>query len=291
VRATPITLVKRESLAHWQRRASTPASAENLSPRAQKILESLRDHGASFFDDLVHDTGLLRADVEQGLGELVSRGRVSSDSFAGLRALITSKKRRERLRQYRRPLTEMHDAGRWSLPRRLHAEPSPEALASPAVDHVARVLLRRYGVVFRKLLERETGQPPWRELFYVYRRMEARGEIRGGRFVTGFAGEQFALPEAADLLRTVSRDAVIDRVSISAADPLNLVGIVTPGEKVPALSGNRVLFEQGVPVAVQAGGEVRFLKEVPDGSQWEIRNLLIRRQGPEAYLPGTSSSH
>ncbi len=140
------------------------------------------------------------------------------------------------------------------------------------------MLLRRYGVVFRKLLERESGLPPWRELFYVYRRMEARGEIRGGRFVSGFAGEQFALPEAADLLKSVSRDEPVDRVSISAADPLNLIGIVTRGERVPALSRNRVLFEQGVPVAVQAGGEVRFLREVPDNSQWEIRNLLIRRQ-------------
>ena len=106
-----------------------------------------------------------------------------------------------------------------------------DALGAPAVDHIARVLLRRYGVVFRKLLERESGLPPWRELFYVYRRMEARGEIRGGRFVSGFAGEQFALPEAADLLQAVARDPTVDRVSISAADPLNLIGIVTPGER------------------------------------------------------------
>jgi ATP-dependent Lhr-like helicase len=159
------------------------------------------------------------------------------------------------------------------------------------VDHIARVLLRRYGVVFRKLLERENGLPSWRELFYVYRRMEARGEIRGGRFVSGFAGEQFALPEAAELLKSVARDTAVDRVSISAADPLNLVGIVTPGDKVPALSGNRVLFEQGIAVAVQAGGEVLFLKEVPDKSQWEIRNLLIRRQGPGACVPASALSH
>ncbi len=291
VRSTPITLVERESLAHWQKRSANPVSSDGLSPRAQKILDSLRDHGASFFDDLVHDTGLLRSDIEQGLGELVSRGRVSSDSFAGLRALITSRRRREKLRQYRRPLISMDDAGRWSLPRRLPVPASAEALADPAVDHIARVLLRRYGVVFRKLLERESGLPPWRELFYVYRRMEARGEIRGGRFVSGFAGEQFALPEAAALLHSVACDPALDRVSISAADPLNLVGIVTSGEKVPALSGNRVLFEQGVLVAVQAGGEVRFLKEVPEKSEWEIRNLLIRRQGPGEYLQGSAASH
>jgi ATP-dependent Lhr-like helicase len=291
VRSTPITLVGREALTHWQKRLDAPVSMEGLSPRAQKVLESLREHGASFFNDLLHDTGMLRTELEQGLGELVTRGRVTSDSFAGVRALITSKKRREKLRQYRRPLTDVDDTGRWSLPRRAAAAGDSQALGDPAVDHIARVLLRRYGVVFRKLLERESGLPPWRELFYVYRRLEARGEIRGGRFVSGFAGEQFALPEAADLLRSVARDAAVDRVSISAADPLNLVGIVTPGDKVPALSGNRVLFEQGVPVAVQAAGEVRFLKDVPESSQWEIRNLLVRRLGPEAYLSGSSAAH
>src|SRR5688572_9701408 len=291
VRSTPITLVGREALAHWQKRQADPASIEGLSPRAQKALESLKEHGASFFSDLLHDTGMVRAEVELALGELVSRGRVTSDSFAGVRALITSKKRREKLRQYRRPLTDVDDAGRWSLPRRAAVPTDVSALGNPAVDHVARVLLRRYGIVFRKMLERETGLPPWRELFYVYRRLEARGEIRGGRFVSGFAGEQFALPEAVDLLRTVVKDATVDRASISAADPLNLVGIVTPGENVPALSGNRVLFEQGVPVAAQAGGDVRFLTDVPEHSQWEIRNLLIRRQGPEAYLAGSASSH
>jgi len=291
VRSTPVTLVERESLAHWQKRHAGPASAEGLSTRAQKVLDTLREHGASFFNDLVHDTGLLRSEVEEALGELVSRGRIMSDSFAGVRALITSKQRREKLRRYRRPLTDVDDAGRWSLPRRLHAPADAAALGDPAVDHVARVLLRRYGVVFRKLLERESGLPPWRELFYVFRRMEARGEIRGGRFVSGFSGEQFALPEAADLLKRIARDAAGDRVSISAADPLNLVGIVTPGERVPALSGNRVLFEQGVPVAVQAGGEVRFLKDVPERLQWEVRNLLIRRQATAAYVPGSQASH
>jgi ATP-dependent Lhr-like helicase len=159
------------------------------------------------------------------------------------------------------------------------------------VDYIARVLLRRYGVVFRKLLEREGGLPPWRELFYVYRRMEARGEIRGGRFVSGFAGEQFAFPEAADLLRNVSRDMTVDRVSLSAADPLNLSGIVTSGDRVPALSGNRVLFEQGIAAAVQAGGEVRFLKDVAEHSQWEIRDLLVRRQGPHALVSGPEVKH
>jgi ATP-dependent Lhr-like helicase len=233
----------------------------------------------------------MRSDVEMGLGELVSRGHITSDSFAGVRALVTSKKRRERLRQYRRPFLTLEDAGRWSLPRRMAAAAGPDALGEPAVDHIARVLLRRYGVAFRKLLERESGLPPWRELFYVYRRMEARGEIRGGRFVNGFAGEQFALAEAADLLAGVAREAEVDRVSISAADPLNLAGIVTPGERVPGLAGNRILFERGVPVAVHAGGQVRFLQDLPPALQWETRNLLIRRQRTEAYSPGPTVSH
>jgi ATP-dependent Lhr-like helicase len=291
IRSTPITLVEREALAHWQNRGAAPDSTEDLSSRAQKILESLSQHGASFFDDLLRDTGLLRSDIEQGLGELVSRGRVTSDSFAGVRALITSRKRREKLRQYRRPLVDVDAAGRWSLPRRMHVPETVEALGNPAVDHIAFILLRRYGVVFRKLLERESGLPPWRELFYVYRRMEARGEIRGGRFVSGFAGEQFALPEAADLLQGVSRDVTVDRVSISAADPLNLAGIATSGDRVPALTGNRVLFEQGIPVAVQAGGEVRFLKDVADDSQWEIRNLLVRRQATHSFVAGPQVKH
>ena len=234
----------------------------------------------------MHDTGLLRTDIEQGLGELVSRGRVTSDSFAGVRALITSKKRREKLRQYRRPLIDMEDAGRWSLPRRLPVPENAEALGNPAVDHIARVLLRRYGVVFRKLLERESGLPPWRELFYVYRRMEARGEIRGGRFVSGFAGEQFALPEAADLLRSVARDADGGpRVDLGGGSAQPRRHRHARRESAGAV-GNRVLFEQGVPVAVQAGGEVRFLETCPTAfngrleiswSELECRNCIHRQ--------------
>jgi len=292
VKSTPIMLVGREALAHWQRCSETPESVEGLSARAVKILESLRQHGASFFDDLVHDTGQLKSDVETGLGELVSRGRVTSDSFAGVRALITSKRRREKLRQYRRPFLSLEDAGRWSLPRRVVAAAgAADSLGAPSVDHVARVLLRRYGVVFRKLLERESGLPPWRELFYVYRRMEARGEIRGGRFVSGFAGEQFALAEAADLLRSVSREETADRISVSALDPLNVIGIVVPGDKLPAIAGNRVLYEQGAAAAVQAGGEVAFLKDLTEQSQWEFRNLLMRPQSGSTLLTGSKAAH
>jgi ATP-dependent helicase Lhr and Lhr-like helicase len=314
VRTTPIVLCARDSYAYWQPLApsaaaprSDPGSSPSpprsgaasspspprsggegwgeggLSPRARRIHEALRSHGASFFDDLVHDTGMLKTEVEQALAELVSQGLATCDTFAGLRALIVPAERREKLRRYRRSLGhEVDSAGRWSLPRAPRLPEPAAALGDPAVEHVARTLLRRYGVVFRALLVREDHLPPWRELFYVYRRMEARGEIRGGRFVTGFSGEQFALPEAAGALRKAAGDAE-ELVSISAADPLNLVGIVAPGEKVPALSGNRILYRNGVPVAVQSGDDIRFLQPVESKSEWEIRNLLIRRQRPGAY--------
>ncbi len=287
VRGTPILLCERQTLLHWQDAGAVPAEAPPLSPKAQAALDSLRSLGASFFSDLQHDTGLIKTELELALGELVSNGLATCDSFAGLRALVMPAEKRNLLRRRLRG-AEAHvdEAGRWSLTRRPRPDTqAPGALAEPHVEHIARVLLRRYGVVFRKLLEREDGLPPWRELFYVYRRMEARGEISGGRFVSGFSGEQFALNDAAALLRKVANtEAVDEHVSISAADPLNLVGILTPGEKLPRLPGNRVLFENGVPVAVQTGGEVRYLKPLDAKAEWEIKNLLIRKQKPGGYF-------
>jgi ATP-dependent Lhr-like helicase len=288
VRSTPIVIAERNALAFWNR---APVAAAELSPRAQKVLDALQQHGASFFGDLVHDSGLLKTEVEQALSELVAQGRVSSDSFAGLRALITPAQRRERLRKYRRAATNVDEAGRWSVQRAPRAPENAGALADPAVEHIARALLARYGVVFRKLLEREDQLPPWRELFYVYRRMEARGEIRGGRFVSGFSGEQFATADAMGLLRKVAMAEGEELVSISAADPLNLAGVLTAGDKVPAVSGNRVLFRNGVPVAVQAGDEVKILQALESKSEWEIRNLLVRRQKPGGYLEPANTPH
>ena len=140
----------------------------------------------------------------------------------------------------------------------------------------AQQLLCRYGVVFRDLLVREVALPPWRELVQCLRRLEARGEIRGGRFVGGLAGEQFALPEAVGTLREVRRQARTGAlVSLSAADPLNLLGILTPGRRTPALTGNRLLFRDGVPVATLEGGVVRFLVEVAVEDEWLLRNALL----------------
>jgi ATP-dependent Lhr-like helicase len=286
IRGTPIVLAERDALPHWQQAAgATPNDAPPLSSKARAVLEALRTHGASFFADLQRDASLLGEPTEAALAELVAQGLVTCDSFAGLRALVMTADKRNKIRRRHPGRDPIDDAGRWSLTRHARAPlPAPGALADPHVDHIARVLLRRYGVVFRKLLEREAGLPPWRDLHYVYRRLEARGEVRGGRFVSGFSGEQFALPEATALLRKVARHEGCERVSVSAVDPLNLVGIITPGEKIPRLAGNRVLFEGGVPIAVHAGGEVRYLTALDEGAQWIAKNLLIRRQRPGAFL-------
>jgi ATP-dependent Lhr-like helicase len=156
------------------------------------------------------------------------------------------------------------------------------------LEHVARTLLKRWGVVFWRLLEREPKWlPPWRELLRVYRRLEARGEIRGGRFVAAMSGEQFALPEAVGLLREVRRrDKPGMLVAVSAADPLNLAGIAVPGSRVPALTGNRVLYRDGVPLAVLIAGDISFLQPLDPHALWQARNALVKRQVPPllAYL-------
>jgi ATP-dependent Lhr-like helicase len=147
---------------------------------------------------------------------------------------------------------------------------------------VAHRLLLRYGVVFWRLLGREADWlPPWRDLLRVYRRLEARGEIRGGRFVAGFSGEQFALPDAVGLLREVRRKPADDAwTSVSGADPLNLIGVLTPGPKLSALTGNRLLYRNGLPVALLAGGEVHFLEALDESSQWQAHKALLRSAAP-----------
>jgi ATP-dependent Lhr-like helicase len=176
----------------------------------------------------------------------------------------------------------MEDAGRWALTRRAPPEAAQPLAQAGAIEHVARTLLRRYGVVFWRLLAREADWlPPWRDLLRVYRRLEARGEIRGGRFVAGFSGEQYALPEAIGMLRELRREpASGEWVSLSGADPLNLVGILTPGARLPALTGNRLLFRDGLPVASLAGGEVEFLATLDAATQWAARKHLLRSATP-----------
>ncbi|MDE2195750.1 MAG: DEAD/DEAH box helicase [Gammaproteobacteria bacterium] len=287
VRTTPIAFVARETLPHWRALADYPDSAaRHLSHTAQTVHEALKRHGALFFADLTQSTGLLRTQVEAALAELTAWGLATADSFAGLRALITPVSKRAPLARsagYRLRRGEppgVNEAGRWALvpPRAVSGDTSTGA---EALTHVAGMLLRRYGVVFRKVLERENALPPWRELLYIYRRLEARGEVRGGRFVDGFAGEQFALPEAVGALREVRRrERAGELVSVSAADPLNLVGIVTPGTRVPAMGENRALYRDGVPVAVQVAEEVKFLQPVAAETEWTLRTRLLRREFP-----------
>jgi len=288
VRSTPIALVSRHGLRYWRAQRETPAEIR-LSSNARRVLEWLERFGALFFDEIMDGVGLLRTQLEQALAELTAAGLVSSDSFAGLRALLLPAKRRRPIdfRRHRRgALYGLEDAGRWSLliaPKAEDQQPANRWTAADAetVEYIATCLLRRYGVVFRALLRREDGVPPWRNLLYVYRRMEARGDARGGRFVQGFSGEQFALPEAVGLLREVRRRQTSgDLFAISAADPLNLVGTILPGSCVPALTSNRILYRDGVPIAMLIGREMWTLENMDSEAEWQARTALLRRRMP-----------
>ncbi|HEX4628232.1 MAG TPA: hypothetical protein VH137_05515, partial [Gemmatimonadales bacterium] len=236
IRTTPVALFRRERGAVWRSLMVPPdGSSQALSHSARATLDALEQRGASFFGDLVNATGLLRTEVEKALGELVAWGLVTADSFAGLRALLVPSDRRRPIgggvgfrRRGKVAPFGVETAGRWSRVR--SASSLPEDVVAEAV---AWQLLRRYGVVFRRLITREALLAPWREILRVFRRLEARGEIRGGRFVGGFSGEQYALAEAVGLLRSVRRERPAgELVTVSWADPLNLIGIVTPGELV-----------------------------------------------------------
>ena len=287
VRTTPIALLERRSVPLWMS-LSPGTSNLPLSSRARVVLDHLNAQGALFFEELADAARLLRPQVEEALGELVSLGLATSDSFGGLRALLVPSERRKPIagakRRGRVLAYGMESAGRWSLVRRASPEGCDPQSRSAALEHVARTLLRRYGVVFWRLLAREAAWlPPWRDLVGVYRRLEARGEIRGGRFVAGFSGEQYALPEAVGLLRQMRRRPIGGQwVSVSAADPLNLAGIVTPGPRVAALTGNRLIYRDGVPIAAQIGGKVEMLVALEAAAEWEARKRLIRSASPLA---------
>jgi ATP-dependent Lhr-like helicase len=287
VRSTPITLLARRNVPLWSALTDQSDSPE-LTSRAEAVAAFIREHGASFFDEIAEHVGMLPVEVEDALAELVALGMVNSDSFAGLRVLLLPSGRRGKSTSYsgrrkrRLALFGMADAGRWALVRR------PTAVASQrgddAVEHIVRTLLRRWGVIFWKLLGREADWlPPWRDMLMCCRRLEARGEIRGGRFVAGFSGEQYATPEAVGLLRDVRRKPHTQQyLSLSAADPLNLIGIITPGARLPSLAGNRLLYRDGLPIATYAAEEVRYLVDLPEKEQWEAQTALLRRHTPLA---------
>jgi ATP-dependent helicase Lhr and Lhr-like helicase len=237
----PITFFVREE-ADWmvpRATAGDEAEARGLSHGAQLVLTFLRQRGASFFADVVRGTGKLKAEIETALWELVAAGLVTADGFDNLRSLIDPKRRAGQ--GSGRSTRPRHSSGRWAL---LHADVAVER--PRAVEAACWMLLRRYGIVIRDLLARESNLPPWRELLMAFRRLEDRGEIRGGRFVDGFLGEQFALPVAVESVRaTRSLPLNDDTITLSAADPLNLVGILVPGERVPAISGRSVTYRGG----------------------------------------------
>jgi ATP-dependent Lhr-like helicase len=291
VRSTPVTLLTRKNLTVWAAlvRAAGPEDL-HLSARARAVAEFLREHGACFFDDIVHGLDLPRTFVEEALAELVAVGLVNSDGFSGLRALLLPSDKRKPFSgggRRRAAMPGVEDAGRWALIRRKAPMPSADGTPLPreTVEQIARALLKRYGVVFWRVLAREAQWlPPWRELLLALRRLETRGEIRGGRFVAGFSGEQFALPEAVGVLRSARRDDSTGAVAVlCGADPLNLAGIVTPGTKVPGLYSNRVLLRDGVPVAALIGGEAHYFEQMTPEAAWDARNLLLR--GSPARTP------
>jgi ATP-dependent Lhr-like helicase len=273
--ATPIALFLREHADAWQ--ALRAASGEEmpdlegaLDPNARRALDALRMRGASFFNDLAAACALGADGLRHAIGALVACGLAASDGFSGLRALVWSARSSHATRDRRASF-----AGRWTVVR--DGGVSREA----AVETQAGSLLRRYGVVFRRLLAREPNAAPWRELTRVYRRLEARGEIRGGRFVTGMSGEQFALPEAVERLREVRRTQPDGRlIAISAADPLNLAGIVTPGDRIRAVGRTRIVYRDGIPLAVLEADVLRALAPIDPSIAFEVSRALNRRRVP-----------
>jgi ATP-dependent Lhr-like helicase len=264
VRNSPLAFVLREDLPVFLVTASEAVLQSGLPSAAREVAEYLAARGASFLPEITKGTGRLPSEVEDALWDLVSAGLVSGDGVAGLRLLLARNKppaRHTRLRAVpggrsgpiparSRPLP----AGRWSLWRRDATEVDP----AERDEIVARQLLRRYGVVFRDLFVRERNAPPWRVLLPIYRRLEARGEIRGGRFVNGFVGEQFALPEAIESLRALRRSGDdTETIILPAADPLNLVGIIVPGQRVSPFSTLAVAYRNGVAIDVAPLGTLR----------------------------------
>jgi len=270
--------------------------AEDLDHEAQEVLKQLEQRGALFYHDLTKYCNLLASQVEQGLAELVAKGRISADGFTGLRALLVPAGKRQALKERRSRRTSnmpfsLEQAGRWWLFDHRKEEKQD-------VEAIARILLLRYGVLFRKLAQRERIAPPWRELARVLRRMEDRGEVRGGRFVSGVWGEQFALPNAIPLMRAQQKnqgEPVADGrrahlgdegfTVISAADPLNLTGVITTGERVATRHTDRILYRDGVPIAVYDGADLRWLQaprqELDQHREAEQIKQRMRRQVPE----------
>ena len=301
VKSTPITLAGRKNLDIWQALARSQLSKESVkfSGIASKIEADLEAHGASFFGQIQSRTGLLKSQLEEGLGELVGFGRVCSDSYTGLRALLTpaNKKPSTRRRRNRRTMFGVEDAGRWSLLDTFQLQLSQEGankkpshtwqiLDEEQIERLISIYLQRWGVLMRSLLERESFAPPWRVLLMHLRKLESRGVLRGGRFVAGVGGEQFAFPETVDALRKLHKKKKKNQLhkpfySLSASDPLNLLSLSLPGKKIARFLRNRVLYQGGSPIAILENGEVHFLRNVESQKQWDLSQILRKRNFPE----------
>ena len=275
VPATPIAVVLREHAADWQALRGNGAAMPPLTDGARRALDRLRERGASFFNDLRTSAELDDDAARSALGSLAAAGLAASDGFAGLRALMWAAAGHPPTLDRR-----ANFAGRWTAIDPAAAEPDqPRGARETALETQAWALLRRYGVIFRRVVAREAIAAPWRELARVCRRLEARGEIRGGRFVSGMAGEQFALPRAVERLREVRRTPADGRLHlVSAADPLNLAGIVTAGERVRAAGRSRMLYRDGVPLAVREGDVVRHLAPMDAMTTAAVSQALSRKE-------------
>lgn len=300
VKSTPITLLRRSNLDIWKALARSQVPEEqqvDLSGSASKIADDLQNNGASFYDEIQRRTGLLRTQMEEGLAELVAQGQLSSDSFTGLRALLTPnhKKPGSHRRRGRSSMFGVEDAGRWSLLDTFQASAVAPTAASrhwqvldeEQLERLITVYLHRWGVLFRGILDKEMAAPPWRILLARLRRMELQGILRGGRFIAGVGGEQFAFAETVDELRKFKRSneagagqSRSEYFCVAATDPVNLINFILPGRKLPRLSRNRVLYRGGVPIAVMESGEVHYLKQATAEEQWQWQQMLMKRVYP-----------
>lgn len=282
-RASGVALYLADNVDHW--RVLNAPGEPALTEAAKAVEAYLTKHGASFAAAIGRACALLPTQLEQALGELVATGRASSDNFSGLRDLVADAQTKAKRA---RAVNVFDRAGRWSLITR-HHEPATELARLAAVEAQARTVLARYGVVAKRTLERETLLAPWRDIVRVLRRMEARGEVRGGYFVTGISGEQYALPEALGLLRRhrePPETAVY--VALSAADPLNFTGSIIPGERVPGVASHRILFRNALPVAVYDGRTIT--KFTGEQLTAETERLLVQTPGKIARSTHTTSA-
>lgn len=231
----------------------------------------------------------MRTQVENALDELAAFGLVTSDSFTGLRALLTPVNNRPqengRRRNNRKAIFGMEHAGRWSL---LTIKQDDTVSHDAEMERLAFIYLKRYGVIFRTMIQKETYAPKWRDLVRVLRRLEARGEIRGGYFISGMSGEQFALPEVISQLRAIRKKQKESiKITLSACDPLNLTGVVTPGKHVSNYPGNRIMYVDGAVVAIKEGDEVKHLQKLTNQQAWITKNEILQKNNPKvlrAYL-------